>query len=412
MASNAKALQKSVEEGAGSPSRTATVRLVPDLVWQGVKQSQMARALQQGVDGYIEGLQDAIVRNTGDLIVYQLASWFGQQYKQTDSRLVRKLSNSASSPGMTAFRRTADYVAQLPKWEEISSSPASLSVARETLNGIYDVEVKLTTDKNLKCSTCKLNIPMGSLNIEEDRRNVGDTKENWHSACWVAAALREISKEHRAAKGALDKQSRSVRAILKSSPKSLLSSDLISNKPEYEQWLMALVDHWRKVTTVDESFHNLYEKNFLEYAEQLSDFHLTGKLSVPKARNRLAKHLAKSHVESVLESFLNSPGKGIEYTGAVNPALSSKSGNAEITETPAVTKIYNCAPVVFADSRDVGTHLVAGTPVLMNLSGANEQESKRIIDFASGITFALGGTIERVTPKVFMLTPPGVEIQN
>ncbi len=249
-------------------------------------------------------------------------------------------------------------------------------------------------------------------NIEEDRRSAGETKENWHSACWVASALREISKEHRAAKGALDKQSRSVRAILKSSPKSLWSSALITNKSEYEQWLLALVDHWRKVTNVDEAFHNLYEKNFMEYAEQLSDFHLTGKLSVPKARNRLSKHLGMSHVESVLESFLNSPGKAIEYTGAVNPSLNSMPVNASVREAPAVTKIYNCTPVVFADSRDVGTHLVAGTPVLMNLSEANEQESKRIIDFASGITFALGGTIERVTPKVFMLTPPGVELHN
>jgi FtsZ-interacting cell division protein YlmF len=412
MAANAKALQKAVKEGLAAPSPEVTVRLVPDLAWQGVKQSQMARALQQGVDGYIESLQDAIVRDTGDLIVYQLASWFGQQYKQTDARLIKKLANSASSPGMTAFRRTADYVSQLPKWDELSSSPKSLSAVRETLSGNYDVEVKLTSEKNLKCSTCKLIIPKDSLNIEEDRRSAGETKENWHSACWVASALREISKEHRAAKGALDKQSRSVRAILKSSPKSLWSSALITNKSEYEQWLLALVDHWRKVTNVDEAFHNLYEKNFMEYAEQLSDFHLTGKLSVPKARNRLSKHLGMSHVESVLESFLNSPGKAIEYTGAVNPSLNSMPVNASVREAPAVTKIYNCTPVVFADSRDVGTHLVAGTPVLMNLSEANEQESKRIIDFASGITFALGGTIERVTPKVFMLTPPGVELHN
>lgn len=412
MASNAKAIQKAVEDGAAAPAPSVTVRLVPDLAWQGVKQSQMARALQQGVDGYIEGLQDAIVRDTGELIIYQLSSWFGQQFRQTDARLVRKLANSTSSPGMTAFRRTADYVSQLPKWDEISSNQKSLSAVRETLNGNYDVEVKLTSDNTLKCSTCKLSIPKGSLNIEEDRRNAGETKENWHSACWVASALRDITKEHRAAKGALDKQSRSVRAILKSSPKSLWSSALITNKSEYEQWLIALVDHWRKVTTVDEAFHNLYEKNFMEYAEQLSDFHLTGKLSVPKARNRLAKHLGKSHVESVLESFLNSPGKVIEYTGAVDPSLNSMSDRDENVNTPPITKIYNCTPKVFADSRDVGTHLVAGTPVLMNLSEANENESKRIIDFASGMTFALGGTIERVTPKVFMLTPPGVELQN
>jgi hypothetical protein len=412
MASNAKALRKPSQAGATASSPAVAVRLLPDLAWQGVKQSQMARALNQGVDGYIESLQDAIVRDTGHLIVYQLSSWFGQQYKQTDARLVKKLANSASSPGITAFRRTADYVSQIPNWDEIAKNAKSLSVVRETLNGAYDVEVKLTSDKNLKCSTCKSAIQKGAFNIEEDRQSSGGTKENWHSACWVASSLREISKEHRAAKGALDKQSRSVRAILKSAPKSLWGSSSITNKAEYEQWLVALVDHWRKVTTIDESFHNLYEKNFLEYAEQLSDFHLTGKLSVPKARTRLSKHLGKSHVESVLESFLNSPGKVIEYTGAIDPSLSSVAERDKEADTPAIAKIYNCTPVVFNDSRDVGTHLVAGTPVLMNLSEASEEEGKRIIDFASGMTFALGGTIERVTPKVFMLTPPGVELQN
>jgi cell division inhibitor SepF len=114
----------------------------------------------------------------------------------------------------------------------------------------------------------------------------------------------------------------------------------------------------------------------------------------------------------VLESFLNAPGKRIEYTGAIDPSIGTPSINEIKNETSAVAKIYNCSPIVFADSRDVGTHLVAGTPVLMNLSDSSEQESKRIIDFASGITFALGGTIERVTPKVFLLTPPGVELQN
>jgi cell division inhibitor SepF len=114
----------------------------------------------------------------------------------------------------------------------------------------------------------------------------------------------------------------------------------------------------------------------------------------------------------VLESFLNSPGKVIEYTGAVDPSLSSLDESAKEADSPAIAKIYNCTPIVFADSRDIGTHLVAGTPVLMNLSEASEEERKRIIDFASGMTFALGGTIERVTPKVFMLTPPGVELQN
>ena len=64
------------------------------------------------------------------------------------------------------------------------------------------------------------------------------------------------------------------------------------------------------------------------------------------------------------------------------------------------------------DSREVGAHLVAGNSVLMNLTEASEEDRKRIIDFASGLTFAQGGTIERVTSGIFLLTPPNVLIEE
>ena len=48
----------------------------------------------------------------------------------------------------------------------------------------------------------------------------------------------------------------------------------------------------------------------------------------------------------------------------------------------------------------------------MNLAEASEEDRKRIIDFASGLSFAQGGTIERVTPGIFLLTPPNVLIED
>jgi len=51
-------------------------------------------------------------------------------------------------------------------------------------------------------------------------------------------------------------------------------------------------------------------------------------------------------------------------------------------------------------------------PVLMNLSDMEESERKRLVDFASGLVFGLHGSIERVTSKVFLLTPANVRVST
>ncbi len=67
---------------------------------------------------------------------------------------------------------------------------------------------------------------------------------------------------------------------------------------------------------------------------------------------------------------------------------------------------------VFADARDVAEHLVAQIPVLLDLTGADTDVAKRILDFSSGVVFGLGSGMHRVDRNVFLLAPVGTEVEG
>ena len=67
-------------------------------------------------------------------------------------------------------------------------------------------------------------------------------------------------------------------------------------------------------------------------------------------------------------------------------------------------------PRTYNEARTVGENYRDGTPVIMNLSEMDDNDAKRLVDFAAGLIFATRGSIERVTSKVFLLSPPNVSV--
>ena len=84
----------------------------------------------------------------------------------------------------------------------------------------------------------------------------------------------------------------------------------------------------------------------------------------------------------------------------------------EPMSAPALDRIVTLHPRFYSEARTIGEHFRTGSPVIMNLSDMEESERKRLVDFASGLVFGHAGTIERVTPKVFLLSPPNVMVST
>lgn len=75
-----------------------------------------------------------------------------------------------------------------------------------------------------------------------------------------------------------------------------------------------------------------------------------------------------------------------------------------------LSRITTLHPRTYNEARTVGENFRDGTPVIMNLSEMDDNDAKRLVDFAAGLVFATRGTIERVTNKVFLLSPPNVTV--
>jgi cell division inhibitor SepF len=75
-----------------------------------------------------------------------------------------------------------------------------------------------------------------------------------------------------------------------------------------------------------------------------------------------------------------------------------------------LSRITTLHPRTYNEARTVGENFRDGVPVIMNLSEMDDADAKRLVDFAAGLVFATRGTIERVTAKVFLLSPPNVSV--
>ncbi len=107
--------------------------------------------------------------------------------------------------------------------------------------------------------------------------------------------------------------------------------------------------------------------------------------------------------------------------GAVRtlPREEAPTGVGPVTPRPAVVRpispersarVHVVAPARFGDAQEIGDRLKANQPVIVNLQGVDRELSRRMIDFCSGVTYALGGSMEKAAEHVFLLTPSNVEV--
>jgi cell division inhibitor SepF len=82
----------------------------------------------------------------------------------------------------------------------------------------------------------------------------------------------------------------------------------------------------------------------------------------------------------------------------------------EAVPNPHAVRVHLVLPRSFNDAQQIADKFKQSIPVILNLQNADTELSKRLIDFASGLTYALNGGMQRVADKVFLLTPRNVEV--
>lgn len=82
----------------------------------------------------------------------------------------------------------------------------------------------------------------------------------------------------------------------------------------------------------------------------------------------------------------------------------------ESVQRDPLSRITTLHPSSYLEARSIGEAYREGTPVIMNLTEMENADARRLVDFAAGLAFALRGSMDRVTNKVFLLSPPDVEV--
>lgn len=93
------------------------------------------------------------------------------------------------------------------------------------------------------------------------------------------------------------------------------------------------------------------------------------------------------------------------------PVAAVRSTAVKAIPMPA-TRVHVMDPRGFNDAQEVGDRLKSGQPVILNLQGVDRDLQRRLIDFSSGIAYALSGTMSKAADQVFLLTPSNVEVSD
>ncbi|MFT3877283.1 MAG: cell division protein SepF [Propioniciclava sp.] len=106
-----------------------------------------------------------------------------------------------------------------------------------------------------------------------------------------------------------------------------------------------------------------------------------------------------------------------ERTSAAVPATVDASVTTLEQRRPApvpraadLSRIITVHPRTYNEARTIGEHFRDGTPVIMNLTDMEDADAKRLVDFAAGLIFGLHGSIDRITSKVFLLSPADITV--
>jgi cell division inhibitor SepF len=94
------------------------------------------------------------------------------------------------------------------------------------------------------------------------------------------------------------------------------------------------------------------------------------------------------------------------------PVTSPRPSVVRTIGPTTAARVHVIEPTGFGDAPEVGDRLKANQPVILNLQGLPKELQRRLIDFSSGLAYAVGGKMKKVNDEVFLLTPTDVEVSQ
>ena len=148
-----------------------------------------------------------------------------------------------------------------------------------------------------------------------------------------------------------------------------------------------------------------YEDDYAEPDPRDSEAELESRYRERPNVRRLQSRRRRDEIDDI---FADEPASE-RRTGVLRPVGGSRGGGGN---GRGEVRVHLVIPKSFNDAQDVADKFKDSIPVIINLQGSESDLSKRLIDFASGLTYALDGGMQRIADKVFLLTPRNVELSS
>jgi len=128
-----------------------------------------------------------------------------------------------------------------------------------------------------------------------------------------------------------------------------------------------------------------------------------------RERPNVRRLSARRHRDEIDDIFADDPGAE-RRTSVLRPVSNGSGSASRPARSGGDVRVHLVIPKSFNDAQDVADKFKDSIPVILNLQGIETDLSKRLIDFSSGLTYALDGGMQRIADKVFLLTPRNVEV--
>jgi cell division inhibitor SepF len=169
---------------------------------------------------------------------------------------------------------------------------------------------------------------------------------------------------------------------------------------------MAFRDTWHKTLVyfglAEEDDYPTEERQLPEPEEELEDRYRER----PNVRRLESRRRRRDEFDDIFADDApprRGGGGGRSATTTLRPVAGNGRGGGDVTVHLVIPKSFN-------DAQQIADQFKDAVPVIINLQGTDTELSKRLIDFASGLTYALEGGMQRIADKVFLLTPRNVEV--
>jgi cell division inhibitor SepF len=161
---------------------------------------------------------------------------------------------------------------------------------------------------------------------------------------------------------------------------------------------MAFRDTWhRALVYFGLAEDEAYEEELESYGEP--EVELQDSYSQRPNVRRLSARRRRDEIDDIFADDVDDERR----TTALRPVGGPRNGRGDV-------RVHFVAPKSFNDVQDVADKFKDAIPVILNLQGTDTDLAKRLIDFSSGLTYALDGGMQRIADKVFLLTPRNVEV--